>query len=163
MLHDCGVLINRKSAPPPRRISHPQRENSRFCVAGRKNMTACPGCAYHNRKSEPSTAHSVFRDTQRGNKERKRGSWPVCCAWPERLESDQPAGPFPNSPSRAGPRDVRIHVGNAWTLRGLEPSAGIERKAPASRNGEPEYAPVVSTGAGWLRRRGVRLMMHLIL
>lgn len=123
MLHDCGVLINRKA-----HHRHGEYLIHNAKIPGlrgwAKNLTACL-VRYHNRKSEPSTAHSVFATLTREQRKKARllaGMLRLA----ERLESDHRQG-ISKLSVEGGPRDVRIHV----ELRDASRLnlAGIERKA----------------------------------
>jgi len=123
MLHDCGVLINRKA-----HHRHGEYLIHNAKIPGlrgwAKNMTACL-VRYHNRKSEPSTKHPVFATLNREQRKKARllaGMLRLA----ERLESDHRQG-ISKLTVEGGPRDVRIHV----ELRDASRLnlAGIERKA----------------------------------
>jgi exopolyphosphatase/guanosine-5'-triphosphate,3'-diphosphate pyrophosphatase len=123
MLHDSGVLINRKA-----HHRHGEYLIHNAKIQGlrgwAKNMTACL-VRYHNRKSEPSTAHSVFATLNRQQRKKARllaGMLRLA----ERLESDHRQA-ISKLTIEGGPRDVRIHV----ELRDASRLnlAGIERKA----------------------------------
>jgi exopolyphosphatase/guanosine-5'-triphosphate,3'-diphosphate pyrophosphatase len=89
-----------------------------------KNMTACL-VRYHNRKSEPSTTHSVFATLSREQRKKARllaGMLRLA----ERLESDHRQA-ISKLTVEGGPRDVHIHVEMRDASR-LN-LAGIERKA----------------------------------
>ncbi len=123
MLHDCGVLINRKA-----HHRHGEYLIHNAKIPGlrgwAKNMTACL-VRYHNRKSEPSTTHSVFATLNREQRKKARllaGMLRLA----ERLESDHRQG-ISKLTVEGGPRDVRIHVEMRDASR-LN-LAGIERKA----------------------------------
>jgi exopolyphosphatase/guanosine-5'-triphosphate,3'-diphosphate pyrophosphatase len=123
ILHDCGVLINRKA-----HHRHGEYLIHNAKIQGlrgwAKNMTACL-VRYHNRKSEPSTAHPVFATLNREQKKKARilaGMLRLA----ERLESDHRQG-ISKLTVEGGPRDIRIHVEMRDTSR-LN-LAGIERKA----------------------------------
>ena len=123
MLHDCGVLINRKA-----HHRHGEYLVHNAKIPGlrgwAKNMTACL-VRYHNRKSEPSTKHPVFSSLNRAQRKRARllaGMLRLA----ERLESDHHQT-ISKITVEGGPRDVRIHVELRDTSR-LN-LAGIERKA----------------------------------
>jgi len=123
MLHDSGVLINRKAHHRHGEylIHNAKIQGLRGWV---KNMTACL-VRYHNRKSEPSTAHSVFATLNRQQRKKARllaGMLRLA----ERLESDHRQA-ISKLTIEGGPRDVRIHV----ELRDASRLnlAGIERKA----------------------------------
>ena len=123
MLHDCGVLINRKAHHRHGEylIHNAKIPGLRGWV---KNMTACL-VRYHNRKSEPSTAHSVFATLSREQRKKARllaGMLRLA----ERLESDHRQA-ISKLTVEGGPRDVRIHVEMRDASR-LN-LAGIERKA----------------------------------
>ncbi len=123
MLHDCGVLINRKA-----HHRHGEYLIHNAKIPGlrgwAKNMTACL-VRYHNRKSEPSTAHAVFA-TLKGEQRKKTRILAGMLRLAERLESDHRQG-ISNITVEGGPRDVRIHVEMRDASR-LN-LAGIERKA----------------------------------
>jgi len=123
VLHDSGVLINRKA-----HHRHGEYLIHNAKIQGlrgwAKNMTACL-VRYHNRKSEPSTAHSVFATLNRQQRKKARllaGMLRLA----ERLESDHRQA-ISKLTIEGGPRDVRIHV----ELRDASRLnlAGIERKA----------------------------------
>jgi exopolyphosphatase/guanosine-5'-triphosphate,3'-diphosphate pyrophosphatase len=123
MLHDCGVLINRKA-----HHRHGEYLIHNAKIPGlrgwAKNMTACL-VRYHNRKSEPSTKHPVFATLNREQRKKARllaGMLRLA----ERLESDHRQG-ISRLTVEGGPRDVRIHVEMRDASR-LN-LAGIERKA----------------------------------
>jgi exopolyphosphatase / guanosine-5'-triphosphate,3'-diphosphate pyrophosphatase len=123
MLHDCGVLINRKA-----HHRHGEYLIHNAKIPGlrgwAKNMTACL-VRYHNRKSEPSTAHSVYATLNREQRKKTRllaGMLRLA----ERLESDHRQA-ISKITVEGGPRDVRIHVEMRDASR-LN-LAGIERKA----------------------------------
>jgi exopolyphosphatase/guanosine-5'-triphosphate,3'-diphosphate pyrophosphatase len=123
MLHDCGVLINRKA-----HHRHGEYLIHNAKIPGlrgwAKNMTASL-VRYHNRKSEPSTAHPVFATLSREQKKKARllaGMLRLA----ERLESDHRQA-ISKITVEGGPRDVRIHVEMRDASR-LN-LAGIERKA----------------------------------
>lgn len=123
MLHDCGVLINRKA-----HHRHGEYLIHNAKIPGlrgwAKNLTACL-VRYHNRKSEPSTTHAVFATLTRERRKKARllaGMLRLA----ERLESDHRQG-ISKLRVEGGPRDVRIYV----ELRDASRLnlAGIERKA----------------------------------
>ena len=123
MLHDSGVLINRKGH---HRHGEYLVHNSK--IAGlrgwAKNMTACL-VRYHNKKSEPSAKHKVFASLDRGHRKTARilsGMLRLA----ERLESEHRQA-IARLSIEGGPRDVRIHVELRDNSR-LN-LAGIERKA----------------------------------
>ncbi len=123
MLHDCGVLINRKA-----HHRHGEYLIRNAKIPGlrgwAKNMTACL-VRYHNRKSEPSAAHNVFATLNREQRKKARllaGMLRLA----ERLESDHRQA-IARLTVEGGPRDVRIHVEMRDASR-LN-LAGIERKA----------------------------------
>jgi exopolyphosphatase/guanosine-5'-triphosphate,3'-diphosphate pyrophosphatase len=123
MLHDCGVLINRKA-----HHRHGEYLVHNAKIPGlrgwAKNMTACL-VRYHNRKSEPSTKHPVFASLNREQRKRARilaGMLRLA----ERLESDHHQT-ISKITAEGGPREVRIHVELRDNSR-LN-LAGIERKA----------------------------------
>ena len=123
MLHDCGVLINRKA-----HHRHGEYLIHNAKIPGlrgwAKNMTACL-VRYHNRKSEPSTAHAVFA-TLNGEQRKKTRILAGILRLAERLESDHRQA-ISRLTVEGGPRDVRIHVEMRDASR-LN-LAGIERKA----------------------------------
>jgi exopolyphosphatase/guanosine-5'-triphosphate,3'-diphosphate pyrophosphatase len=123
MLHDCGVLINRKA-----HHRHGEYLIHNAKIPGlrgwAKNMTASL-VRYHNRKSEPSTKHPVFATLNAGQRKTARllaGMLRLA----ERLESDHRQG-ISKLTVEGGPRDVRILV----ELRDASRLnlAGMERKA----------------------------------
>jgi exopolyphosphatase/guanosine-5'-triphosphate,3'-diphosphate pyrophosphatase len=123
MLHDCGVLINRKG-----HHRHGEYLVHNAKIPGfegwAKNMTACL-VRYHNKNSEPSTAHAVFATLNREQRKKARllaGMLRLA----ERLESDHRQG-ISKLAIEGGPREVRIYV----ELRDASRLnlAGIERKA----------------------------------
>ncbi len=123
MLHDCGVLINRKA-----HHRHGEYLIHNAKIQGlrgwAKNMTACL-VRYHNRKSEPSAKHSVYATLSREQRKKARllaGMLRLA----ERLESDHRQG-ITKLTVEGGPRDLRIHVEMRDASR-LN-LAGIERKA----------------------------------
>jgi exopolyphosphatase/guanosine-5'-triphosphate,3'-diphosphate pyrophosphatase len=123
MLHDCGVLINRKA-----HHRHGEYLIHNAKIQGldgwEKNMTAAL-VRYHNRKSEPSTKHPVYASLNREQKKRARilaGMLRLA----ERLESDHRQG-ISRLTVEGGPREVRIYVELLDAAR-LN-LAGIERKA----------------------------------
>jgi exopolyphosphatase/guanosine-5'-triphosphate,3'-diphosphate pyrophosphatase len=123
MLHDCGVLINRKA-----HHRHGEYLIHNAKIPGlrgwAKNMIAAL-VRYHNRKSEPSTAHSAFAALTREQRKKARilaGMLRLA----ERLESDHRQG-ISKLTMAGGPRDVRIYVELREASR-LN-LAGIERKA----------------------------------
>lgn len=123
MLHDCGVLINRKA-----HHRHGEYLIHNAKIPGlrgwEKNMTACL-VRYHNKKSEPSTAHPVFATLNREHRKIARllaGMLRLA----ESLESDHRQG-ISKLTVEGGPRDVRIHVEMRDASR-LN-LAGIERKS----------------------------------
>jgi exopolyphosphatase / guanosine-5'-triphosphate,3'-diphosphate pyrophosphatase len=123
MLHDSGVLINRKA-----HHRHGEYLIHNAKIPGlrgwAKNMTASL-VRYHNRKSEPSTTHSVFATLTREQRKKARvlaGMLRLA----ERLESDHRQGISKISVG-GGPRDVLVHVEMRDSSR-LN-LAGIERKA----------------------------------
>ena len=123
VLHDCGVLINRKA-----HHRHGEYLIHNAKIPGlrgwAKNMTACL-VRYHNRKSEPSTTHSVFATLTREQRKKARllaGMLRLA----ERLESDHRQA-ISRLTVEGGPRDVRLHVEMRDASR-LN-LAGIERKA----------------------------------
>lgn len=123
LLHDCGVLINRKA-----HHRHGEYLIHNAKIPGlrgwAKNMTASL-VRYHNRKSEPSATHAVFATLTREQRKKARilaGMLRLA----ERLESDHRQG-ISRLIVQGGPRDVRILV----ELRDASRLnlAGIERKA----------------------------------
>jgi exopolyphosphatase/guanosine-5'-triphosphate,3'-diphosphate pyrophosphatase len=123
MLHDCGVLINRKA-----HHRHGEYLIHNAKIPGLrgwpKNMMACL-VRYHNRKSEPSTAHSVFATLNREQRKKARllaGMLRLA----ESLESDHRQA-ISKLTVEGGPRDVRIHVEMRDASRLNLP--GIVRKA----------------------------------
>lgn len=123
MLHDCGVLINRKA-----HHRHGEYLIHNAKIPGlrgwTKNMTAAL-VRYHNRKSEPSTTHSAYASLSRAQRQKARllaGMLRLA----ERLESDHRQG-ISKLTVEGGPREVRIHVEMRDASR-LN-LAGIERKA----------------------------------
>ena len=123
MLHDCGVLINRKAH---HRHGEYLIHNAKIpdLRGWTKNMTACL-VRYHNRKSEPNTTHPVFATLSREQRKKARllaGMLRLA----ERLESDHRQA-ISKLTVEGGPRDVRVHVEMRDTSR-LN-LAGIERKA----------------------------------
>jgi exopolyphosphatase / guanosine-5'-triphosphate,3'-diphosphate pyrophosphatase len=123
MLHDCGVLINRKAH---HRHGEYLIHNAKIpeLQGWAKNMTACL-VRYHNRKSEPSTKHPVFA-TLSGEQRKKARLLAGMLRLAERLESDHRQA-ISKLTVEGGPRDVRIHVQLRDSSR-LN-LAGIERKA----------------------------------
>jgi exopolyphosphatase/guanosine-5'-triphosphate,3'-diphosphate pyrophosphatase len=123
MLHDCGVLINRKA-----HHRHGEYLIHNAKIPGlrgwAKNMTASL-VRYHNRKSEPSTTHSVFA-TLSGEQRKKARLLAGMLRLAERLESDHRQA-ISKITVEGGPRAVRIHVEMRDASR-LN-LAGIERKA----------------------------------
>ena len=89
-----------------------------------KNMTASL-VRYHNRKSEPSTAHSVFASLT-GEQRKKTRILAGMLRLAESLESDHRQG-ISKLTVEGGPREVRVHVEMRDASR-LN-LAGIERKA----------------------------------
>ena len=123
MLHDCGVLINRKA-----HHRHGEYLIHNAKIPGlrgwAKNMTAAL-VRYHNRKSEPSAAHSAYAALSREQRKKARllaGMLRLA----ERLESDHRQG-ISKLTVEGGPRDIRVHVEMRDASR-LN-LAGIERKA----------------------------------
>jgi exopolyphosphatase/guanosine-5'-triphosphate,3'-diphosphate pyrophosphatase len=123
LLHDCGVLINRKA-----HHRHGEYLIHNAKIPGlrgwAKNMTASL-VRYHNRKSEPNTTHSVFA-TLSGEQRKKARLLAGMLRLAERLESDHRQA-ISKLTVEGGPRDVRIHVEMRDASR-LN-LAGIERKA----------------------------------
>jgi exopolyphosphatase/guanosine-5'-triphosphate,3'-diphosphate pyrophosphatase len=123
ILHDCGVLINRKAH---HRHGEYLIHNAKIpeLQGWAKNMTASL-VRYHNRKSEPSTKHPVFATLNREQRKKARllaGMLRLA----ESLESDHRQG-ISKLTVEGGPRDVRVHVEMRDASR-LN-LAGIERKA----------------------------------
>ncbi len=123
MLHDCGVLLNRKA-----HHRHGEYLIHNAKIPGlrgwEKNMTACL-VRYHNKKSEPSTKHPVFATLNREQRKRARilaGMLRLA----ESLESDHRQA-ISKLTVEGGPREVRIHVEMRDNSR-LN-LAGMERKA----------------------------------
>jgi exopolyphosphatase/guanosine-5'-triphosphate,3'-diphosphate pyrophosphatase len=125
MLHDAGLLINRKA-----HHRHGEYLIHNAKVAGlrgwAKNMTACL-VRYHNRKSEPSAAHSAFASLNREQRKKTRllaGMLRLA----ERLESDHHQA-ISKLTIEGGPRDVRIHVelrdASRLNLAGIERTARL--------------------------------------
>jgi exopolyphosphatase / guanosine-5'-triphosphate,3'-diphosphate pyrophosphatase len=123
LLHDCGVLVNRKAH---------HRHGEYLIHNGKvpslrgwsKNMIAAL-VRYHNRKSEPSPAHSAYASLTSAQRKTARllaGMLRLA----ERLESDHRQA-ISKLTVEGGPRDVRIHVEMRDASR-LN-LAGIERKA----------------------------------
>jgi exopolyphosphatase/guanosine-5'-triphosphate,3'-diphosphate pyrophosphatase len=123
LLHDCGVLINRKA-----HHRHGEYLIHNAKIPGlrgwAKNMTASL-VRYHNRKSEPTTTHSVFA-TLSGEQRKKARLLAGMLRLAERLESDHRQA-ISKITVEGGPRDIRIHVEMRDASR-LN-LAGIERKA----------------------------------
>jgi exopolyphosphatase/guanosine-5'-triphosphate,3'-diphosphate pyrophosphatase len=123
MLHDCGVLINRKA-----HHRHGEYLIHNAKIPGlrgwAKNMTASL-VRYHNRKSEPSAKHPVFA-TLNGEQRKTARLLAGMLRLAERLESDHRQG-ISKLTVEGGPRDVRILVELRDASR-LNLS-GIERKA----------------------------------
>jgi exopolyphosphatase/guanosine-5'-triphosphate,3'-diphosphate pyrophosphatase len=123
MLHDCGVLINRKA-----HHRHGEYLVHNAKIPGlrgwAKNMTACL-VRYHNRKSEPNLRHAVFA-TLTWEQRKKARLLAGMLRLAERLESDHHQS-ISRITVEGGPRDVRIHVEMRDNSR-LN-LAGIERKA----------------------------------
>ena len=122
-LHDCGVLINRKAH---HRHGEYLIHNAKIpgLPGWAKNMTASL-VRYHNRKSEPSTTHSVFA-TLSGEQRKTARLLAGMLRLAERLESDHRQA-ISKLTLEGGPRDVHIHVEMRDAAR-LN-LAGIERKA----------------------------------
>src|SRR5260370_38413674 len=104
ILHDCGVLINRKA-----HHRHGEYLIHNAKIPGlrgwTKNMTACL-VRYHNRKSEPSTANAVFAPLTRAHTKKARllaGMLRLA----ERLENDHRPW-ISRLTVEGGPRDIRI-------------------------------------------------------
>jgi exopolyphosphatase / guanosine-5'-triphosphate,3'-diphosphate pyrophosphatase len=123
LLHDSGVLINRKA-----HHRHGEYLIHNAKIPGLdgwvKNMTACL-VRYHNRKSEPSTKHAVFATLNRAQRKKARllaGMLRLA----ESLESDHRQA-ISKIMVEGGPRDVRVQVEMRDASR-LN-LAGIERKA----------------------------------
>ncbi len=123
LLHDCGVLINRKSH---HRHGEYLIHNAKIpeLQGWAKNMTACL-VRYHNRKSEPSTKHPVYATL---NWEQRKTARILAgmLRLAERLESDHRQG-ISRLTVEGGPREVRVHMEMRDASR-LN-LAGIERKA----------------------------------
>lgn len=123
VLHDCGVLVNRKAH---HRHGEYMIHNAKIpgLRGWAKNMVAAL-VRYHNRKSEPSAAHSAYASLSREQRKTARllaGMLRLA----ERLESDHRQA-ISRLNVEGGPRDVRIHVEMRDASR-LN-LAGIERKA----------------------------------
>lgn len=123
MLHDSGVVINRKA-----HHRHGEYLIHNAKIPGlrgwAKNMTASL-VRYHNKKSEPSTAHAVFATLTREQRKKARILAGIL-RLAERLERDHREA-IAKLTLEGGPRDVRIHVELRDAAR---PNlAGIERKA----------------------------------
>ena len=125
ILHDAGVLINRKAH---HRHGEYLIQNAKILgLRGwAKNMTASL-VRYHNKKSEPSTAHAVFATLNREQRKKVRvlaGMLRLA----ERLESDHRQA-IAKLNVEGGPRDVRIHVelrdGSRLNLTGIERKARL--------------------------------------
>jgi exopolyphosphatase / guanosine-5'-triphosphate,3'-diphosphate pyrophosphatase len=123
MLHDAGVLINRKA-----HHRHGEYLIHNAKISGlrgwAKNMTASL-VRYHNRKSEPNTAHSVFATLTREQRKKAR-MLAGMLRLAERLESDHRQA-ISRITIDGGPREVLVHVEMRDASR-LN-LAGIERKA----------------------------------
>jgi exopolyphosphatase / guanosine-5'-triphosphate,3'-diphosphate pyrophosphatase len=106
LLHDCGVLINRKGH---HRHGEYLIHNAKIpgLIGWQKNMTAAL-VRYHNKKSEPSTEHSVYASL---NQEQKRTTRILAgmLRLAECLESDH-RQVISKLTVEGGPRDVRVHV-----------------------------------------------------
>jgi exopolyphosphatase / guanosine-5'-triphosphate,3'-diphosphate pyrophosphatase len=123
VLHDCGVLVNRKAH---HRHGEYMIHNAKIqgLRGWAKNMIAAL-VRYHNRKSEPSAAHSAYASlTQEQRKTARLLAGMLRLA--ERLESDHRQA-ISKLTVEGGPRDVRVHVEMRDASR-LN-LAGIERKA----------------------------------
>ena len=147
MLHDCGVLINRKA-----HHRHGEYLIHNAKIPGlrgwAKNMTACL-VRYHNRKSEPSTTHPVFA-TLNGQQRKTARLLAGMLRLAESLESDHRQG-ISRLTVEGGPRDVRIHVEMRDASR-LN-LAGIERKARLLER-ELNLRLSFLRGSWWLKKRG---------
>jgi exopolyphosphatase / guanosine-5'-triphosphate,3'-diphosphate pyrophosphatase len=106
LLHDCGVLINRKGH---HRHGEYLIHNAKIpgLVGWQKNMTASL-VRYHNKKSEPSTKHSVFSSLSQEQR-RKTRTLAGILRLAECLESDHRQA-ISKLTIEGGPRDVRVHV-----------------------------------------------------
>jgi len=123
LLHDCGVLINRKGH---HRHGEYLIHNAKIpgLLGWQKNMTAAL-VRYHNKKSEPTAKHPVFASLSREQRRRARllaGMLRLA----ECLESDH-RQVISKLTVEGGPRDVRVHVEMRDSSR-LNLS-GIQRKA----------------------------------
>ena len=122
-LHDAGEMINRKG-----HHRHGEYLVHNAKIPGlrgwAKNMTACL-VRYHNKKSEPSAAHSVFASLTREHRKEARILAGIL-RLAERLESDHRQA-IAGLSIEGGPREVRIHVELRDSSR-LN-LAGIERRA----------------------------------
>jgi exopolyphosphatase / guanosine-5'-triphosphate,3'-diphosphate pyrophosphatase len=123
LLHDSGELINRKA-----HHRHGEYLIHNAKIPGlrgwAKNMTASL-VRYHNKKSEPSTAHAVFASLSRAQRKTTRilaGMLRLA----ERLESDHRQS-ISKITIEGGPREVQVYVELRDSSR-LN-LAGIERKA----------------------------------
>jgi exopolyphosphatase/guanosine-5'-triphosphate,3'-diphosphate pyrophosphatase len=106
LLHDCGVLINRKGH---HRHGEYLIHNAKIpgLLGWQKNMTAAL-VRYHNKKSEPSMKHSVYASLNQEQKQKTRllaGMLRLA----ECLESDHQQV-ISKLTIEGGPRDVRVHV-----------------------------------------------------
>ena len=125
MLHDCGVLINRKG-----HHRHGEYLIHNAKIPGldgwEKNMTACL-VRYHNKKSEPSVAHPAFATL---NREQRRIARLLAgmLRLAEALESDHRQA-ISKVNVEGGPHDVRIHVemrnGSRLNLNGIKRKARL--------------------------------------
>ncbi len=106
LLHDCGVLINRKG-----HHRHGEYLIHFAKIPGllgwEKNMTAAL-VRYHNKKSEPSTKHSVFASLS-SEQRRMARLLAGMLRLAECLESDH-RQVISKLTVEGGPRDVRVHV-----------------------------------------------------
>ena len=123
LLHDCGVLINRKGH---HRHGEYLIHNAKIpgLLGWQKNMTAAI-VRYHNKKSEPTAQHSVFASLSREQRKTTKllaGMLRLA----ECLESDH-RQVISKLTMEGGPRDVRVHVEMRDSSR-LN-LAGIQRKA----------------------------------
>jgi exopolyphosphatase / guanosine-5'-triphosphate,3'-diphosphate pyrophosphatase len=106
LLHDCGVLINRKGH---HRHGEYLIHNAKIpgLLGWQKNMTAAL-VRYHNKKSEPTAKHPVFASLSR----ERRGKTRLLAGMlrlAECLESDH-RQVISKLTIEGGPRDVRVHV-----------------------------------------------------
>jgi len=123
ILHDSGELINRKG-----HHRHGEYLVWNAKIAGlrgwAKNMTACL-IRYHNKNSQPSTAHKAFASLDREHRKTARILSGIL-RLAERLESDHRQA-IARLTVEGGPREIRIHVELRDNSR-LN-LAGIERRA----------------------------------